>query len=171
MHCKIAQRQMALAVGEDLPLPEANELQTHLSECSTCRQVWEQHQRSFAALQDSRVEPQPSQRDSVWPTVATRIQQRQSAPRRSEFNGWIAGLAVMAACVLVFVFTQEESGPLVAQRGRGPAIDGTMIVVPKEPTQPLQYRSKWPDGPEARRSNPALPALPQRGESRHNPDE
>ena len=170
MHCKTAQRQMALAVGEDLPLPEANELQTHLAECSACRHVWEQHQRSFAALQRSRVEPQPSQRDSVWPTVATRIQERQSVPRRSEFNGWIAGLSVMSACVLVFVFTQEEPGSIVIHRGRGPAINGTMIGVPTEPLQPMRFRSPRPDGSEARLYTPAAPALPRRGESK-NTDE
>ena len=168
MHCKTAQRQIALAIGEDLPLPEANELQTHLAECSACRQVWEQHQQSFAALQHSRIEPQPAKRDSVWPMVATRIQERQSARRRIDFNGWIAGLAVMAAGVLVFVFTQEEPGPLVAQPGRGSPIDRTMIVMPKERTQPLQFRSPRPVGPDAWRHHPAVPASPRRNESRND---
>ena len=51
MRCKTAQLQMALAVGEDLPPSEAVTLQTHLADCSACRQVWDNQQRSFQAVQ------------------------------------------------------------------------------------------------------------------------
>ena len=159
MRCKTAQLQMALAVGEDLPPSEAVTLQTHLADCSACRQVWDNQQRSFQAFQHSRVEPVPSERGSVWPSIALRIQQRQSAPRRAEFNGWIAGLAALAASVLIFVFTLEEPWPTeVAQHGRGPAIAGTMIVVPSESTRDVPFRSVRPVG--AARQSDKFPVPP-----------
>ncbi len=151
MRCKTAQFQMALAVGEDLPQAETVTLQTHLADCSACQQVWEHQQRSFLAVQHSRVEAIPSGRGSVWPSIASRIQQRQAAPRRAEFNGWIAGLAALAASVLVFVFALEEPWTTeVAQHERGPAIAGTMIVVPAESTREMPFRSVRPVGTERR---------------------
>ena len=147
MRCKTAQLQMALAVGEDLSPSAAVALQTHLADCSTCQQVWKNQERSFSALQLSRAEPVLSERGSVWPSVASRIQQRRSAPRRAEFNGWIAGLAALAASVLVFVFTLEEPWPTeMAEHGHGPAIAGTMVVAPSESARDFPARSVRPVG-------------------------
>lgn len=112
MHCRTAQRQMALAVGEDLPQVESVELNVHLAECTTCQQAWSQHQQSFSALQSSRVEPVATPRTTIWPVVSRRIQRRALIPRRAELNGWIASLVVVSASVLVFVFSQEEQGLL-----------------------------------------------------------
>ena len=111
MQCKTAQRQMALAVGDDLEQAEAQELQRHLAQCSVCRALWEQHRQSFAVLQDSRVVASAVKRDSVWPSVATRLQQRQPGGRRGVNNLWISGLAIASAAVVVFVFSQEDQVP------------------------------------------------------------
>lgn len=109
MSCKTARNDMALAVGDDLEPTAAEMLHQHLAGCPECQKMWRQLQVGFAVLQQSRVALRLSKSDSIWPEVATKIQERQADPRRAEFNGWVAGLAVLAACVLVFVFAQDGS--------------------------------------------------------------
>ncbi len=111
MQCKTAQRQMALAVGDDLEQADAQELQRHLAQCSVCRGLWEQHRQSFAVLQDTRVVASAVKRDSVWPSVATRLQQRQAGGRRRANDLWISALAIAAGIVVVFVFSQDGQMP------------------------------------------------------------
>ncbi len=114
MKCKTANRQMALAVGEDLSPAEIQELQRHLQDCSNCQQTWEQHQRGFAVLQHSRTMEARPKSDSVWPTVSHRLRERTATSQLGEFNGWIAALAVTAACVVLFVFSTEDPTPVAS---------------------------------------------------------
>lgn len=131
MNCRTAQRQMALAVGEDLPSTEIQELQRHLQDCSKCQQTWEQHQRGFAVLQHSRTQETHSKRNSsVWPTVVNRLHERGSVSPRGDFNGWIAALAVMTACVLLIVFSQDDSIATATRSQRGSLVGGTMVSAP-----------------------------------------
>ena len=147
MHCRTAQRQMALAVGEDLPQAEAIDLNVHLADCASCQQAWTQHQRSFAALQSSRVEPDAPQRTTVWPMVARRIQRRALAPHRVELNGWIASLVVMAASVLVFVFSQEELDTLKTSEVQRPLIGGTPVLLVPDASSPIHSLQPNPRTP------------------------
>ena len=135
MKCKTANHQMALAVGEDLALAEIQELQRHLQDCSNCQQTWEQHQRGFAVLQHSRTNETRPKSDSVWPTVSHRLRERAVAPERGEFNGWIAALAVTAACVLLFVFSREDSLSVASRSQRGSFFGDTMISLPDDSDQ------------------------------------
>lgn len=132
MNCRTAQRQIALAVGEDLPPTERQELQGHLQECSNCQQTWDQHQQSFAALQHSRIQEVPQKSDSVWPILAVRLQERAAESPRADFNGWFAALAVTAAGVLIFVFSQESHLPIASQPATGSVSGGTMVSSPPE---------------------------------------
>ena len=139
MQCKIAQRQMALAVGDDLGQAEAQELQRHLAQCSVCRGLWEQHRQSFAVLQDSRVVASAVKRDSVWPSVATRLQQRQSDEHLGANSLWVSALAIAAAIVVVFVFSQDgqvlPQGPI-----RGNMFSGSIVGTPPLDLKP-QFKS------------------------------
>ncbi len=134
MHCRIARRQMALAVGEDLPQTESAELNSHLVECPTCQQAWTGHQQGFVALQSSRVEPVVAvPRSTVWPVVARRIQRRALIPRRVELNGWIASLVVMSASILVFVFSLDEPEFARPSGKRRLVISGTPVLLTPGP--------------------------------------
>lgn len=141
MNCKTAQRQMALAVGEDLSPAESQELQGHLQACSNCQQTWEQHQNGFSVLQHSRTQEIRLKSDSVWPVVANRLQERTTDSPRGDFNGWFAALAVTAACVLVFVFSQESSIP-VASQPPSRSVSGSTVV-----TSPADLRETTPPHP------------------------
>ena len=146
MNCKTAQRQMALAVGEDLSPAESQVLQGHLQACSNCQQTWEQHQQGFAVLQRSRTQEIRLKSDSVWPVVANRLRERATDSPRGEFNGWFAALAVTAACVLVFVFSQEGSFPIASQQRTGSVSDGTMVASPAEHRQKPSSRPRQKEG-------------------------
>jgi anti-sigma factor RsiW len=148
MQCKIAQRQMALAVGDDLDQAEAQELQRHLAQCSVCRGLWEQHRQVFAVLQDSRVVASAVKRDSVWPSVATRLQQRHAGGRREVNSLWISGLAIAAAIVVVFVFSQDgqvpPQGPV-----RGNMFSDSIVGLPSNDWKP-QVKSSWVHSDDAK---------------------
>jgi hypothetical protein len=145
---------MALAVGEDLATAETQELQRHLQDCSTCQQTWEQHQLGFAALQQSRTLDTRLKSDSVWPTVANRLREREAAPQRAEFNGWIAALAVTAACVVLFVFSIEDPPSMAAQQQQGGSRGNVLVKSPNHSgadSTPLRRRD------ELRRTRPYDP--------------
>lgn len=155
MKCKNAEHWMALAVGEDLSPTEGLDLQRHLQECSKCQQAWEQHQRGFAALQQSRTHEARPKSDSIWPGVAHRLRARDSAPERGEFNGWIAALAVTAACVLLFVFSQDDARSIAVQQGG--SSNSTMVSSPRNfdaptlrPLRPDDLRGQAPYNPQPR---------------------
>ncbi len=151
MKCKTAQRQMALAVGEDLSPVESQELQGHLQACANCQTTWEQQQHGFAVLQRSRTQETHPKSDSVWPKLSNRLRERELDSPRGEFNGWFAGLAVTAACVLVFVFSQESSIPVASQPQTGSVSGGTMV------SSPADLRDRTPPRPrldEVRTSRP-----------------
>lgn len=120
MSCKAIQRLMALAVGDDLPVSDLRQLQQHVQVCAKCQSVWEQHQQGFAVVQQSRVQTIHPLSDSVWPKLANRLQHRFSDRSQSDFNGWIPALVISAACVLVFVFSQETSLSPVQSPRSGP---------------------------------------------------
>ena len=129
MRCRTAQRQMALAVGEDLPQAETAELNCHLAGCATCQQAWSRHQECMSALQSSREEHVVSlPKTTVWPVLARRIQRCALAPRRVVLNGWIGGLVVMSASILVFVFSLEEEEYAKPSRPRRVIITGTPVM-------------------------------------------
>ena len=129
MRCRTAQRQMALAVGEDLPQAETAELNHHLAGCATCQQAWSTHQECITALQSSREEHVVSlPRTTVWPILARRIQRRALTPRRVVLNGWIGGLVVMSASILVFVFSLEEEEFAKPSRPRRVIVTGTPVM-------------------------------------------
>ena len=142
MNCKIAEHQMALAVGEDLSPAESQELQEHLQACLKCQKTWEQQRHGFAVLQHSRVQDVQRKSDSVWPVLANRLRERAAESPRGEFNGWFAALAVTAACVLVFVFSQDSSIPIASQPRTGTLSGGTMV------SSPLDLRVKTPQRPQ-----------------------
>lgn len=132
MNCKSAQRQIPLAVGEDLSPVESQELQGHLQTCSKCQKTWEEQQRGFAVLQRSRTQEVRRKSDSVWPVLANRLRERGTEFPRAEFNGWFAALAVTAACVLVFVFSQEGPVPIASQPHPNTSFGGTMVTSPAD---------------------------------------
>jgi hypothetical protein len=136
---------MALAVGEDLSPAELQELRLHVEVCSKCLPTWERHQCGFAVLQHSRThEPRPN-RDSVWPTLANRLREREAANQRREFNGWFAALAVTAACILVFAFSQETSMTTASRSQSGVPQSDRLVISPDDPREspPTQL---WRDG-------------------------
>ncbi len=141
MNCKTAQRQMALAVGEDLSPAESQELQVHLQACAKCQTTWEQQRHGFAVLQRSRTQETHPKSDSVWLVLANRLREREIDSPRGEFNGWFAALAVTAACVLIFVFSQESSIPLASQPQSGTVSRGTPVSSPADLREkiPLRY--------------------------------
>ena len=127
MNCKIAERQMALAVGEDLSPAESQELQGHLQACSKCQKTWAQQRHGFAILQHSRVQDVQRKSESVWPMLANRLRERAAESPRGEFNGWFAGLAVTAACVQA---TQAKSEAKNARAScpKAKRTDSTMLL-------------------------------------------
>lgn len=150
MKCKTAQRWMALAVGEDLAPAEMQVLQGHLQKCPKCRQTWDVHQRSFAVLQHSRTNDVQNSGSSIWPVLSHRLRERAAAPQRSEFNGWIAALAVTAACVLVFVFSQEDGTSTAARSPQAIVPRGSRLSAPADlrnaPAPMLRRDSARPRG-------------------------
>lgn len=155
MKCKTAERQMALAVGEDLSPAENQELQRHLQDCSNCRQTWEQQRRGFAVLQNSRTNELQRKSDSVWPVLSHRLRERNAAPQRGEFNGWIAALAVTAACVLMFVFSQDDSRSMTAQQQRGAYSRGMLVSSPGKSESNTRPLLRQDDVQRKRAYNPA----------------
>lgn len=156
MNCKTAQRQMALAVGEDLSPTENQELQGHVEACSKCQKTWEQQQQGFAVLQRSRTHEIPQKSDSVWPMLASRIRDRESDRPRAEFNGWFAALAVTAACVLVFVFSQDTSNRQIASQPRTGSVSGsTSVDFPSDWRRSLPARPRPEELPKRPDYNPA----------------
>ncbi len=155
MNCKTAQRQMALAVGEDLSPAESQELQGHLQACSNCQQIWEQHQSGFAVLQRSRTQEIRPKSDSVWPVLANRLQERATDSPRGEFNGWFAALAVTAACVLVFVFSQESLVPIASQSPTASVSGSTIVSSPADLRERTPPASRKGEVPIKRLYNPA----------------
>lgn len=155
MNCKTAQHQMALAVGEDLSPTESQELQGHLQGCSKCQKTWEQQQHGFAALQRSRNQEVRPKSDSVWPALATRLREREAQSPRGEFNGWFAALAVTAACVLIFVFSQDQLVPLATTQPPGEAASSTVVSSPadfREMATPVPQRDEVPTEPAYNRA-------------------
>lgn len=132
MKCKSAQHQMALAVGEDLSPAETQELQGHLETCPKCQRTWEQQRLGFAVLQRSRIQEIQRKSDSVWPALAHRLSEREADSPRADFNGWFAALAVTAASVLIFVFSQESPVPIASQPRSNAASSGTMVSSPAD---------------------------------------
>jgi hypothetical protein len=120
MSCKAIQRLMALAVGDDLPVSELRQLEQHVRVCAKCQSAWEQHRQGFAVVQQSRIQTIRPLSDSIWPKLANRLQHRFSDRSQSDFNGWIPALAITAACVLVFVFSQETPLSPVQSPRSGP---------------------------------------------------
>ena len=157
MNCKTAQRQMALAVGEDLSPAESQELQGHLQACAKCQTTWEQQRHGFAVLQRSRNQEIRPKSDSVWPVLANRLRERETDSPRGEFNGWFAALAVTAACVLVFVFSQESSTPFASLLPTGTVSGGTLVSSPANLREKIPLRSPQ-DQEEVRTKNPYNPA-------------
>ena len=155
MKCRTAERQMALAVGDDLSLVEGQELQSHLQACSKCQQTWKQQQQGFAVLQHSRMEDVPQKSESVWPVLSSRLRERSAEFPRREFNGWFAGLAVTAACVLVFVFSQDRSTPMASQPRM--MSGGTLISAPVDSHSRAR---QFPQQDEVR-TKPAYNAVPR----------
>ena len=150
MNCKTAERQMALAVGEDLAPVESQELQGHLESCMKCQKTWEQQQHGFAVLQRSRNHEIPRKSDSIWPVLVNRLRERNAESPRSEFNGWFIGLAVTAACVLVFVFSQESSNPIASNSSGGKANNLQSVANPDGSSQffpPVHSRDEVPARP------------------------
>ena len=150
MNCKTAERQMALAVGEDLAPVESQELQGHLESCMKCQKTWEQQQHGFAVLQRSRNHEIPRKSDSIWPVLVNRLRERNAESPRSEFNGWFVGLAVTAACVLVFVFSQESSNPIASNSLGGKANNLQSVANPDGSSQffpPAHSRDELPARP------------------------
>ena len=154
MNCKATQRQMPLAVGDDLSPAESVGFHEHLCGCSRCQGLWLQHQQSFAALVQSRVEEPFLNRDSVWPIVSLRIERRrESPPRRRESNNWVATLFLTVACVLACVSLLEDyTIEIIGNDGSKRSFYGDLISVsysPPEPqpmiSQPLTepLRSDW----------------------------
>jgi hypothetical protein len=158
MKCKTANHQMALAVGEDLSPTETQELLRHLQDCSTCQQTWEQHQRGFAVLQQSRTNETPTKSDSVWPTLSQRLRECEAAPQRGEFNGWIAALAVTAACVVLFVFSLDDSPSLVIRPQSGVSSGGTMVMSPEVSEKAMKAMLQRDEVRTLQPYNPAPPA-------------
>lgn len=150
MHCKKVRQQMSLAVGDDLEPAAAEVIQQHVATCPECEKAWEQHRRGFAVLQQSRVALERTKSDSIWPKVAVKIQARQTDARRAEFNGWIAGLAVLAACVLVFVFSQDGTLPSTTRRAPHETLPANMLKLPiARPNQPSQSLWRGQRAPES----------------------
>jgi hypothetical protein len=144
MNCKIAQQQMALAVGDDLAPEPVRQLQNHLADCTDCEVLWKRHQRTFAVLQRSRDDDKLTRRGSVWPAVSRQIEKRSAMSRLGDFNGWFAGLAVAAACILVFVFSQDGSPqPVTGNPSSGRAVQSNFTGL----ETPLELRPKQPPRP------------------------
>ncbi len=155
MNCKTAERQMALAVGEDLAPVESQELQGHLESCLKCQKTWEQQQHGFAVLQRSRAHEIPRKSDSVWPVLVNRLRERNTESPRSEFNGWFAALAVTAACVLIFVFSHESSPRMASNSSSGVVHGGsTPVSVPNTSSEKFLFRPRTEDVPSKRLYNP-----------------
>lgn len=151
MNCKSARRQMALAVGEDLTPAESQELQNHLLGCPSCQKSWEQQRNGFAVLQCSRTREIHPKSDSVWPALATRLKERELNSPRGEFNGWFAALAVTAACVLVFVFSQDTTSfPVVSQRNSTSSF-GSMPVSSRPRLDDRKPQRPWQDDVQSKR--------------------
>lgn len=157
MNCKTAQRQMALAVGEDLSPVESQELQVHLQACAKCQTTWEQQRHGFAVLQRSRTQKIPPKSDSVWPVLANRLREREVESPRGEFNGLFAALAVTAAGVLVFVFSQESTTPFASLPQTGTVSGGKMVSLPADLREKNPVRSPQ-DQEEVLTKNPYNPA-------------
>jgi len=153
-------------VGEDLSPAEMRELQRHLQDCANCQQAWRQHQRGFAVLQHSRTNESPPKSDSVWPTVVNRLRERAAAPQLGEFNGWVAALAVTAACVLLFVFSLDDSITVASRSPHSSFNDNRPVLSPnnsgmiKRPFLPL-------DGVQTK---PPFNAAPEADEAQSHPE-
>jgi len=124
MNCKRAKAEIALSVGDDLDATSKQELERHLVVCAHCRNHWLRLQSSLRILRKSDVKSDKLLSDSVWPGVSTKLVSRSNASM-SQFNGWLAATAVVAACVMILTLP--------------PAQTPTEWATDPQPVVPVQY--------------------------------
>jgi hypothetical protein len=105
--CYWVRKQLALAVGDDLPDHDQAAIEKHLNVCADCQAHRAALQRSREAMLVSRVEfdaGPPS--ESLWPALQLRLPLTQDTPRRS----WLPAGAMAAAGVAIAVLVVDRSG-------------------------------------------------------------
>jgi hypothetical protein len=130
MNCKRAKAEIALSVGDDLDATSKQELEQHLVICAHCRNHWMRLQSSLRILRKSDVKSDKLLSDSVWPGVSTKLASRGDASM-SQFNGWLAATAVVAACVMILTLPPAQT-PIEWETDPQPIVP-VQFVTPLEP--------------------------------------
>lgn len=107
MNCQQVNRLLPLWVGRDLAdASEAEELRTHLTECSDCSLRQRHLQESLDVLQSISTSSLPGNRPSFWPRLATVL--KEPRRRRDQFNGWIPASAMALAATLMIAVSAAQ---------------------------------------------------------------
>ena len=105
MNCRQFEPLIALYAGHDLD--DTTQVESHLAQCSECRELLEDLQASQSALKEWGADPVDAAfLASVRTDVLARIENR-----RKPFWPWVAVFATVAAAVIVFVATPPDPVP------------------------------------------------------------
>lgn len=76
-----------------------------MAECPSCRRHWRQMKATLQLLHKRKLQMRNATRESIWPMLSVRLASRIKAQQENRFNGWLPGLAVAAACLIMVTFT------------------------------------------------------------------
>ena len=133
MNCKQAQRDIALWVGQDLDDPrERDDVKRHVASCPDCRTYYRRMKGALKTLGRADAPETYVSAGSLWPELASRINDRESAGPRGRFNGWMPFVAMTAACFILMLVVNEHPnspGQISEPTARGPAFTHPVIHV------------------------------------------
>lgn len=162
MNCKQAQQDISLFVGQDLDDPrQRDDVKRHVATCPDCRQHYRRMKGALKVLSSSDVPETYTTTGSLWPELASRINDRRSDRPRSRFNGWAPFVAMTAACLVLMVVVNEPqspNGPTGPPTAKGPTVPVMHDVAPlfndvsTPPKVPFEKRTAADDLEELRRN-------------------
>lgn len=108
MNCKQAQQDIALYVGRDLDDPrDRDDVKRHVATCPDCRQHYRRMKGALKVLSQADAPETYTTTGSLWPVLASRINERATLAPRSRFNGWAPFVAMTAACMVLMLVVNE----------------------------------------------------------------
>ncbi len=109
MNCRLARTKIALWVGHDLDHSAVKELLVLCAECSHCSDFWLKMKSKIVVLQESGSVLETSCYESIWPSLAAKLSYTEPVSRGSRLNDWMTAVAIVAACLLVAIFSDVSS--------------------------------------------------------------
>jgi anti-sigma factor RsiW len=116
--CRQAKAEIALKAGGDAVDPsQSGVLESHLAECSACRNYLADMAASLESLQVCATEfPPPIKMRSLWPQIASQLPPTRLRRVTTRFNLWVPTAAMAAACAAMILVTIVQLERVVPYR-------------------------------------------------------